>query len=90
MNITDLVEREHGTRNWVVARRTKRIIERYGDGVVCLSQKQYTLLERLADVSCMREHPALPIVAEMLGDKEAVMLLQGLRMRGWAVERCER
>lgn len=32
---------EIGGRNWVVARRTQRIIERYGAGVICLSRKQF-------------------------------------------------
>lgn len=31
-------------RNWVVARRTARIVRRYGDNVVCLSQKGYSKL----------------------------------------------
>jgi hypothetical protein len=29
-----------GTRNWVVARKTVKIIERYGD-VICLSPTQF-------------------------------------------------
>ena len=31
--------------NWCVARRTKRVVERYGDDVVTLSQKKYAALE---------------------------------------------
>lgn len=33
-----------GTRNWVVARRTARLVERYGDDVVCLSQERISSL----------------------------------------------
>lgn len=31
--------------NWVLARRTKRIVERYGADVVCLSRTRYKHLE---------------------------------------------
>jgi hypothetical protein len=32
-------------RNWVLARRSSRIVAKYGESVKCLSQKQYTTLE---------------------------------------------
>jgi hypothetical protein len=32
-------------KNWVLHRRTARIVERYGKDVVCLSQRQYRDLE---------------------------------------------
>lgn len=32
---------EIGSSNWVLHRRTKQIVERYGETVVCLSRKQY-------------------------------------------------
>lgn len=34
--------------NWVVARRTKGIVERYGEDVKCYSHKQYEAAERRA------------------------------------------
>jgi hypothetical protein len=34
--------------NWVLARRTKRIVERYGPDVRCYSQAQYAAAERRA------------------------------------------
>ena len=37
-----------GSDNWVVARRTKRIVERYGEDVVTLSSKQLDAAERRA------------------------------------------
>jgi hypothetical protein len=37
--------RENVGRNWVLARRTSRIVKRYGADVVCLSQQRYTELE---------------------------------------------
>lgn len=40
-----------GGSNWVLARRTKRIVERYGEDVICLSPKQYENAERLARLS---------------------------------------
>lgn len=30
-----------GTRNWVVARRTSGIVERYGEDVLCMSQARF-------------------------------------------------
>lgn len=35
--------------NWVVARRSPRIVERYGEDVVCLSQARYATLKALFD-----------------------------------------
>lgn len=37
-----------GGPKWVVSRRTSSIVERYGDDVICLSQKRYQNAERLA------------------------------------------
>jgi len=34
-----------GTHNWVVARRTTGIVARYGADVVCLSQRQFTVMQ---------------------------------------------
>lgn len=53
----DAFAREVGGRNWVIARRTKRIVERFGEGVICLSQKQY-LAASLAALH--REAEAIP------------------------------
>lgn len=32
--------------NWVAARRTKRIVAKYGDDVVCFSQKRFAEIMR--------------------------------------------
>jgi hypothetical protein len=37
-----------GGSNWVIARRSPKVIARYGDDVVCLSLKRYRNAERLA------------------------------------------
>jgi hypothetical protein len=37
-----------GTRNWVIARRSKRIVERYGADVRCLTPAQYEHAETQA------------------------------------------
>jgi hypothetical protein len=37
-----------GGRNWVIARRSSRIVERYGDDVICLSPQRYRDAERIA------------------------------------------
>lgn len=33
-----------GSRNWVVARKTARIVRKYGEDVVALSQKKYSVI----------------------------------------------
>ena len=37
-----------GGKNWVLHRRTPRIVARYGEDVICLSQAGYANAERLA------------------------------------------
>lgn len=37
-----------GGHNWVVTRRTPRIIATYGEDVICLSRQQHMNAERLA------------------------------------------
>ena len=37
-----------GGHRWVVARRTRNIVLRYGSDVVCLSRQKYTELRRVA------------------------------------------
>lgn len=39
---------EIGGKNWVVARRTPRIVAQYGEDVICLTPKAYREKERLA------------------------------------------
>jgi len=38
--------KQHVGDNWVLARRTNRIIEKYGSDVITLSRKQYAKLEQ--------------------------------------------
>jgi len=35
-----------GGKNWVLARRTPRIVERYGQDVICVSKKCYDAVEK--------------------------------------------
>jgi len=42
-----------GGENWVLHRRTPRIVERYGPDVICLSQRAYAEAERRARVARM-------------------------------------
>lgn len=37
-----------GGHNWVVARRSPRVVAKYGDDVVCLSPKRYAEVECIA------------------------------------------
>lgn len=37
-----------GSKNWVIAKRTKRIVERYGKNVKCVTQDEYNEAQRRA------------------------------------------
>ncbi len=47
----DVFHKIVGGKNWVLHRRTPRIVSRYGDDVICLSLKRYEEAERLAWLS---------------------------------------
>lgn len=42
------LRQELGGTNWVLARRTKAIVDRYGEDVICVSPAQYEKAERTA------------------------------------------
>jgi hypothetical protein len=43
---SDFLAEQFGGKKWVIARRTARIVERYGEDVVCVSQARYRAAER--------------------------------------------
>jgi len=45
MSYLEFLEAEFG-KNWVIAARSPSIVRRYGEDVVCLSQKRYREAER--------------------------------------------
>lgn len=45
---SDEMSKAIGSKNWVIARRSERIVRRYGDDVVCLTSKQYEDAEQKA------------------------------------------
>lgn len=45
---SELLREELGGANWVIARRTRRIVEQYGPDVVCVTPKRYQEAERRA------------------------------------------
>lgn len=86
-SITDLIERERGSRNWVVARRTKNILARYGEGAVTLSQQEYRRLEKQFEYETAGQHPAYPLLAQLLGDPDAALsVIRTLRSEGFKIE----
>ena len=88
ISVTDLVERKHGVRKWVVHRRTRRIVERYGDDVVCLSKKRYRDLEREAERLNLEQHPALDdVCAAIFEGHDGPSFLRALFARGWRLEK---
>jgi hypothetical protein len=56
----DELRAEIGSSNWVIAKRTPRIVARYGCDVVCLTQKAYfaanerAVAKRRAAIMCDR------------------------------------
>lgn len=85
-NITDIVERKYGTRNWVVARRTKRIVEKYGEDVCTISSLTLRRLEKELEIETMDQHAAYPWLKKLFGNHcDAVNILKGLREEGFQV-----
>lgn len=41
----EFIREKLGTKNWVIARRTAGVVRRYGDDVVCISQKRYSAIK---------------------------------------------
>lgn len=42
------MQKELGGKNWVIARRTKNIVAKYGKDVKCVTSKQYEAAQRRA------------------------------------------
>ena len=88
MNITDLIEREHGTRNWVLARRTKAIVERYGEDVVTLSAKQLRELELQLEYTMAPDHPMCALIEKLIAEQyPAAGFIRALRAEGYRIEK---
>lgn len=53
--------------NWVIARRTARIVQRYGPGVMCVTQERMRKIE--ADIIARRgwARPAEKVIADLIG-----------------------
>lgn len=54
MRIVERLNELIGTKNWVVAQRSKRILRKYGPDVVCLSSKRYEALWKQAAADMAR------------------------------------
>jgi hypothetical protein len=86
MKVSDIIEREHGSRNWVLHRRTARIVERYGEDVVCLSPKQFAEYEMQAELETADEHPAYPLLKKWMGNHcDAINTIKMLREAGFRI-----
>lgn len=89
-SVTDLIERERGSRNWVVARRSPRVLAQYGADVIALSRKEYARLEKQFELETMDQHPAYPWLKKLFRNHyDAVNILRWLREEGFRVERVE-
>lgn len=87
-SITDLIERKHGSRNWVLARRTARIVERYGADVVTLSQAKYRALEIELENENATQHPAAPVLAAaMTANATPADVIRSLLAAGFKIEK---
>jgi hypothetical protein len=86
--VSDIIEREHGGRNWVIARRTKNILRTYGDDVITLSPKEYRRLELMHELETADAHPAYELLKDRLGSHcDAVNTIKMLREAGFRIER---
>ena len=56
-----------GSSNWVVARRSPRIVEHYGEDVVCISPQGYAKAEAKAIANRGWARPCELVVIDMLG-----------------------
>ena len=59
-----------GTRNWCVARRTRRIVDKYGSDVVCFSPTQYDRMR----LTWINAHPAM-LLAQSLPESDEKRLI---------------
>ena len=87
ITVSDIIEREHGTRNWVLARRSANMIRRYGDDVVCLSRKQYDAACEQAEYEAAKDHPACELLDKLVREQyPAAGFIRALRAAGWRIE----
>lgn len=86
-SVSDLIEREHGNRNWVLARRTPAILARYGADVVTLTRKQLGSLQKRFEIETADQSPAYPLLKKLLGSHcDAVNVIRALRDEGMKIE----
>lgn len=62
----DELNAHFGTHNWVIARRTKNIVAKYGDNVVCVTQAAYTRAEQAIYKKRGWARPAEKVMRELL------------------------
>ena len=86
---TDWMERKTGTRNWVLARRTSRIVAKYGDDVKCLSSTEYRKLVRQFEIDTADDHPAAAALDKILTNSDywGGYVVARLREAGFKIER---
>lgn len=88
VDVTDIVKAKHGTGNWVIAKRTKRVVANYGEDVVCLSPREYAIYQKEAELASADEHPAYPWLKQLFGNHcDAVNIIRGLREAGFRIEK---
>lgn len=88
VTVSDIIAERHGSTNWVLARRTRRIVERYGADVVTLTQKQYAAAAKEADIRNAEFHPAYLWFKKLFGNHcDAVNIIRGLREEGFKIEK---
>lgn len=80
--------REFGGRPWVIGRCSPAMRARYGDDVVCLSQKAYRALAKSWEIETAELSPAYPFLKKLFGNHcDAVNIIRGLREEGLRIER---
>jgi len=84
---SDFMAKRFGGPNWVIAQRTANVVRKYGEDVICISQKTYSAAEKAWEIRNAENHPAYPYLKKLFGNHcDAVNVIRGLREEGFRIE----
>lgn len=89
MTRADYISEKLGSRNWIIAKRTKNILRRHGNDVVCISDKRYATIVKEYDMEhdTIIKHAAYKLLLKWLGNScDAVNTIKMLRENGFRIE----
>ena len=91
MTRADYISEKLGSRNWIIAKRTKNVLRRHGDDVVCISSKRYAEIQKAYEMEhdTIITHAAFELLLKWLGAGrlcDAVNTIKMLRENGFRIE----